>query len=99
MHDWYLANEILKTVLEYASKNGFKKVSKIEIELGSISDPPATPEQAHACDGGRGHNEEITPENLIYNFKLLSQNTLAESAELKIKKVKGENWKLISIEE
>jgi len=83
MHDWYLANEILKTVLEYVSKNGFKKVSKIEIELGSISE----------------HNEEITPENLLYNFKLLSKNTLAENAGLEIKKVKGENWKLISIEE
>jgi len=83
MHDWHLANEILKTVLEYAQKNGFKKVSKIEIELGSILE----------------HGEEILPENLIYNFKLLSKNTLAETAELKIKKVKGENWKLISIEE
>jgi len=81
MHDWYLANEILKTVLEYAQKNGFKKVLKIEIELGSISE----------------HGEEITAENLLYNFKLLSKSTLAESAELKIKKVKGENWKLISI--
>lgn len=83
MHDWYLANEILKTVLEYAEKNGFKKVSKIEIELGSISK----------------HNEEITPENLLYNFKLLSKTTIAESAELKINKVKGGNWKLISIAE
>ena len=83
MHDWYLANEILKTVLEYAEKNGFKKVSKIEIELGSISE----------------HEEEITPENLIYNFKLLSKNTTVESAELNIKKVKGDSWKLISIKE
>jgi len=83
MHDWYLANEILKTVLEYAEKNGFKKVSKIEIELGSISE----------------HNEEITPENLFYNFKLLSKNTIAETAELNIKKVKGDSWRLLEIEE
>ena len=83
MHDWYLANEILKTVLEYAQKNGFKKVAKIEIELGSILE----------------HGEYISPENLIYNFKLLSKTTLAESAELEIKKTKGDNWKLISIEE
>ncbi|MFZ5559444.1 MAG: hydrogenase/urease maturation nickel metallochaperone HypA [Patescibacteria group bacterium] len=83
MHDLYLANEILKTVLEYAEKNGFKKISRVEIELGSIF----------------GHGEEITPENLIFNFKLLSKNTLAESAELKIKKITGDNWKLITIEE
>ena len=83
MHDWYLANEILKTVLEYAQKNGFKKVSKIEIALGSISE----------------HGEEITAENLIYNFKLLSKNTLADDANLNIKKTKDDNWKLVSIEE
>jgi len=83
MHDWYLANEILKTVLEYAEKNGFKKVSRVEIELGSLV----------------GHDEEILPENLIFNFQNLSKNTIAESAELEIKKTKGDNWKLISIEE
>jgi len=81
MHDWYLANEILKTVLEYAEKNGFKKVSKVEIELGSILE----------------HGEEILPENLIFNFKNLSKKTLAESAELEIKQIMGDEWKLISI--
>jgi len=81
MHDWHLANEILKTVLEYAQKNGFKKVSRVEIELGSLVE----------------HGEEILPENLIYNFKLLSKNTIAQDAELEIKKVKGENWELIEI--
>ena len=83
MHDWHLANEILKTVLEYAQKNGFKKVSRVEIELGSLVE----------------HGEEISPENLIYNFGLLAKNTIAQNAELEIKKTKGENWKLISIEE
>jgi Zn finger protein HypA/HybF involved in hydrogenase expression len=83
MHDFHLANEILKTVLEYAEKNGFKKVSKIEIELGSISE----------------HEGEITPKNLIYNFKLLSKNTLAETAKLEIKRIESEDWKLVSIGE
>ena len=82
MHDFYLANEILKTVLEYAQKNGFKKVSKVEIELGSLIE----------------HDEEILPENLIYNFKLLAKNTIAQDAELEIKKVKGDSWKLIAID-
>lgn len=83
MHDLLLAQEILKTVLEYAEKNGFKKVSRIEIELGSLVE----------------HGEEILPENLVFNFKNLAKNTIAENAELKIKKLKWENWKLISIEE
>jgi len=83
MHDFHLANQILKTVLEYAQKNGFKKIKKIELELGSILE----------------HEEYILPENLVFNFNLLAKNTVAESAELKIKKIDGDNWKLVSIEE
>jgi len=83
MHDFHLANTILKTVLEYAEKNGFKKIKKIELELGSILE----------------HGEVISPENLIFNFNLLSKNTIAETAELEVKKIKGDSWKLISIEE
>lgn len=83
MHDFHLANQILKTVLKYAQKNGFKKIKKIELELGSILE----------------HGEYILPENLVYNFELLSKKTIAESAELIIKKTEGENWKMVSIEE
>jgi Zn finger protein HypA/HybF involved in hydrogenase expression len=82
MHDFHLAAQILKTVLEYAEKNGFKKVKKIELELGSILE----------------HGEYILPENLIFNFNLLAKDTIAESAELIIKKIEGDSWKLISIE-
>jgi hydrogenase nickel incorporation protein HypA/HybF len=82
MHDFHLADQILKTVLEYAEKNGFKKVKKIELELGSILE----------------HGEYILPENLIFNFNLLAKDTIAESAELIIKKIEGDSWKLISIE-
>jgi Zn finger protein HypA/HybF involved in hydrogenase expression len=82
MHDFHLADTILKTVLEYAEKNGFKQIKKIELELGSILE----------------HGEYISPENLIFNFNLLSKNTSAENAELNIKKIEGDEWKLISIE-
>jgi len=83
MHDFHLADQILKIVLEYAEKNSFKSVKKIELELGSILE----------------HGEIISPENLIFNFNLLSKNTIAEDAELDIKKIAGDNWKLVSIEE
>ncbi len=82
MHDFHLANEILKTVLEYAEKNGFKSVKKIRMELGSLVE----------------HGEEILPENLIYNFKLLAEKTIAKDAELEIKKIIAESWKLLDIE-
>lgn len=81
MHDFYLAQEIFKTVLEHANKNGFKSVSMVRIELGGLVE----------------HGEEISPENLIHNFKLLSEKTIAKDAELEIKKVRGENWKLLDI--
>ena len=83
MHDFHLADTILKTVLEYAEKNGFKNIKKIELELGSILE----------------HDEVISPENLVFNFKLLSKNTICESAQLEIKQVIGDSWKLVSIEE
>jgi Zn finger protein HypA/HybF involved in hydrogenase expression len=83
MHDWHLANEILKTVLDYADKNGLKNVSRVELELGSIVE----------------HGEVIKSENLIHNFKLLAEETIARNAELKIKKIKGDEWKLVSIED
>ena len=82
MHDFHLANEIFKTVLEHASKNGFKNVLRVKIELGSLIE----------------HGDEILPENLIYNFKLLAEKTIAKDAELEIKKIKGENWKILDIE-
>jgi hydrogenase nickel incorporation protein HypA/HybF len=91
MHDWHLTNEILKTVLEYATKNGLKNVSRIEIELGSILE----------------HGELIKSENLIHNFKLLAEKTIAKNAKLKIKKITrldsarqaGDAWKLVSIKD
>jgi len=82
MHDFHLAQQILKTVLDYAIKNGLKNITKIEMKLGSILE----------------HGEYISSENLIHNFKLLAKKTIAKNAELKIKKTKGDKWKLISIE-
>lgn len=81
MHDFHLANEILKTVLEYAKKNGFKNVSKVRVELGSIVE----------------HGEDITSENLRYNFKLLAEKTIAKKAKLEIRKIRNDNWKLLDI--
>jgi Zn finger protein HypA/HybF involved in hydrogenase expression len=82
MHDFHLADTIIKTILEYAQKNGFKSIKKIELELGSILE----------------HGEVISSENLIFNFKLLSKDTIASNAELNIKKIEGDTWKLISID-
>ncbi len=82
MHDLHLANQILRIALEYAQKNGLKKINSIKIELGDIVE----------------HGERITPENLRFNFNLLSKDTPAQGAELLIIPVKGELWRLVEIE-
>ena len=81
MHDWHLANQVLKTVLDYGKKNGFKKITKIEIKLGDILE----------------HGEYISSENLIHNLGILFKKTIAKNAEVKVKKRKGDDWKLISL--
>ncbi|MBD3282380.1 MAG: hypothetical protein GF387_02110 [Candidatus Portnoybacteria bacterium] len=83
MHDWHLAEQVLKTVLDYAKENNLKKISKIDLELGSITE----------------HGEEIMPENLKHNIKALSQKTILKDAEINIKRTKGDIWKLVSIED
>jgi len=82
MHDLHAADLILKLVLEKALENKLKSVKKIVLELGSIVE----------------HGAEINPENLDFNLKLLSANTLAAMAEIEIKTVKGNSWKLVEIE-
>ncbi|MBU3901587.1 hydrogenase maturation nickel metallochaperone HypA [Patescibacteria group bacterium] len=77
MHDFHLADQIVKIAKEHAAKNNLAKVSKIVLELGEIVE----------------HGEGITPENLEYNIKLLMP-----VEKVKIKKVKGGSWKLVSID-
>lgn len=78
MHDLLLAKEILDTAIQYAGKHGLARISEIMIELGSIEN----------------HAEEILPENLKEIFKLVAKGGAGDKASLKIKKVKGNSWKL-----
>lgn len=76
MHDFHLADQIVKIAKEHAQKNNLARVRKIVIELGDIIE----------------HGEAIAPENLKYNINLLMP------CEVEIKSIKGNEWKLISIE-
>lgn len=73
MHDLIAAQDILKQAIKIASKNKLKKITKIIIKLGKIVE----------------HNQEITPENLQFNFELVKRNTMVENAKLEIMKIKG----------
>ncbi len=82
MHDLHAADQILKLVLTQANAHGLLKVKGIVVELGSMVE----------------HGEEINPDNLIFNLKLLAKNTPAEAMTITINKVQGHNWKLVEIE-
>jgi len=82
MHDLHAADQILKLALDKANEHNLLRIKKIEIELGSIVE----------------HGEEINPDNLKFNLRLLAKNTPADKAEIVIKTVKGFNWRLVEIE-
>ena len=82
MHDFHLADQIYKTISDYAQKNNLKRVKKAVIELGSIVE----------------HGEEVLPANLDFNIKMLAEGSLAENIQLDIQKTKGNSWILKEIE-
>ena len=55
MHDFHLADQIVKIAKEHAAKNGLSQITRIVLELGDIIE----------------HGEGITPANLEYNIRLL----------------------------
>lgn len=77
MHDFHLADQIVKLAKEYAAKNGLSQITEIVIELGDIIE----------------HGEGIAPANLEHNIRLLMPVN-----KIKIKKVKGDSWKLVSLD-
>lgn len=82
MHDFHEADRIAKIILEKIRENKLKKLTAINLELGSIIE----------------HDEEIKAENLKFNLKLILKDFIDENTKINIKKVYGESWKLISIE-
>jgi len=82
MHDFHLADIIYKTILDYGQKNNLKKITKAAIELGVIVE----------------HGEEVLPENLDFNIKMLAEGGPAEGIELKITSAPGDSWILKEIE-
>lgn len=81
MHDIHVANKVYKLVMESAKSNGIDVVKKIEIDLGSIVE----------------HGADITAENLDFNLKMLGEKAFDKNIEIKINRVDGNDWKLVSI--
>ena len=82
MHDFHLADQIYKTILEYAEKNRLRKVKRAVIELGSIVE----------------HGEEVLPDNLKFNIIMLAKSGVADNLELEIVRTQNDHWALKEIE-
>lgn len=82
MHDFHLADLIYKAIKEEAEKNNLQKISKVTVALGSIVE----------------HGEEVLPENLKFNIKMLAQGGVADGLEVEVERVEGNQWVLKDIE-
>ncbi|OGZ33934.1 MAG: hypothetical protein A2Y98_00470 [Candidatus Portnoybacteria bacterium RBG_19FT_COMBO_36_7] len=79
MHDFHLANEIVKVAQEEARQNGLSKIKEIVVELGNIIE----------------HGESVSPKNLKYNINLLMPNIKVKIHRIKgsawkLKEIEGE---------
>ncbi len=84
MHDLMVAKEIFELILRYAHRNKFKKVNKVEIEIGAIKH--------------EDHIEDISPKNLAKNIKALAKDSIAEKAEIEVSEISDQGYRLVSIE-
>ncbi|PIS42214.1 MAG: hypothetical protein COT24_04705 [Candidatus Kerfeldbacteria bacterium CG08_land_8_20_14_0_20_40_16] len=82
MHDLLAAKDILDTALDEAEKKKLNKITRLVIELGKVVD----------------HGEAISRENLEFNLRLVAKGTIAENAQLVIKKISESSVRLREIE-
>lgn len=82
MHDLLAAQDIVKRAILEAKKKKLKKITKLIIEIGQVKD----------------HGEEILPQNLKFNLKVVSRHTLAKDAQVVIKVINEPKVRLVAIE-
>jgi len=89
MHDFILAKEIIDELGAIMKEKKLESVKKVKLEIGMIS-------LAH--DGHAEHMEDISVENLQFGLASIAKNTPLERVEFEIKKVAGDNWKIVEVE-
>jgi Zn finger protein HypA/HybF involved in hydrogenase expression len=89
MHDFILAKEIIDELGAIMKEKKLESVKKVKLEIGMIS-------LAH--DGHAEHMEDISVENLQFGLASIAKNTPLERVEFEIKKMAGDNWKIVEVE-
>ncbi len=82
MHDIHEANRIAQIINEHLRKHNLKKLKTVDIELGSVIE----------------HGQDISPENLDFNLRMILKESVNEQTRINIKKTGGEAWKLVAID-
>lgn len=88
MHDFILAKEIADKVKEVAQENKLEKISRVVLELGTVS-------LAH--DGFEEHEEDISIDNLKFGLEEILKQAGFSGIDFQISKIDGESWRLVSI--
>lgn len=89
MHDFLLAKEIVDEILKISRERKLSKVRKVGLEIGQI---------ALAHDGFDEHVEDISIENLRFGIETVAKGSILEGVEVDIKKVIGNDWKLVDMD-
>jgi len=89
VHDFLLAKQIIDKVLEITQEKKLEQVSKVFLEVGTIS-------MAH--DSFDEHPEEINLENLQFGLESIAKDTILKDVKFNIKKTEGDSWKITNIE-
>ncbi len=89
MHDFLLAKEILDRLKNISQEKGLNKAKSVSIEIGSVS-------LAH--NGHAEHTEDISLENLEFGLKSIAKGTIFENVEFRLRKIRGNHWKITDIE-
>lgn len=89
MHDFILAKQIIEKLLEITKEKELADIKSVSLEIGNI---------ALAHDNFPKHSEDINLDNLKFGLENLAKNTILEKVEFNIKRVAGDNWKIVNIE-
>ena len=89
MHDFFLAKEIIDELKKISQEKSLKKIKSVDIEIGQV---------ALAHDGLDEHIDDVSIENLKFGLENMIKKTNFEGIRFNIKKIVGNNWKIVNIE-
>lgn len=88
MHDFLLAKEIVDETLKISMEKNLEQIQSVDVEIGTI---------ALAHDGFAKHTEDISLENLQFGLENIAKDTSLKGTKFNIKKVDGDNWRIVKI--